>query len=242
MREQILYYAVKYQGDYQKIRKALKIREPWQHIEQQRSYVTLHDNAYPKALKALQYPPYILFYEGDISLMNQRCVGIVGSRVCSEIAKNDCIYITKCLKVRYVIVSGLASGIDAFAHQESLDAATIGVIGCGLDIQYPKMNKELYESIKKQHLLISEYPDGVAPFARNFPWRNRIIAALCESIIVICAKIKSGTMHTVNEALILNKEIYCVPQHFLEEAGAGCNLLISQGANILVDEIDVSLI
>ena len=93
--------------------------------------------------------------------------------------------------------------------------------------------------MKQRQLLLSEYPENVLPLAHHFPWRNRLIAALSEAVVVVQAKARSGTMLTVNEALALDIPVYCVPHSFLDERGRGCNLLISQGANILVDEKDI---
>ncbi len=139
-------------------------------------------------------------------------------------------------------MSGLARGIDGQAHRSALDQHTIAVIGCGLDVVYPKEHASLYAVMRKKQLIISEYPNGTKPYAYHFPWRNRIIAALSEAVIVVEARRRSGSLLTVNEALELDIPVYCVPHAYLDEAGTGCNLLISQGANILVDEDDLRLI
>lgn len=239
MRERILYYALKYQGDWSKIAKAIAQNQNWEYVEYSGTYVTIVDKEYPEKLKKLQYAPWILFYEGNLSLCVKDCCAIIGSRNIKEESKYICEKITTMLSKRYVIVSGLAKGIDGCAHNSALHAGTIGVIGCGIDVVYPKQHLYLYEQIKRHHLLISEYPFGTKPLAHHFPWRNRILAALSEFVIVIEARCKSGTMLTVNEALTLGIPVYCVPQPFLYEQGKGCNLLISQGAEILVDMEDV---
>lgn len=239
MREKLLYYAVKYDGDYQKIKKALEKEEPWERITYEEAYITIVDEAYPAKLKRLQYAPWVLFYEGDLTLIDHEACGIVGSRNVSAYGAEMCRIITDILKQKYTIVSGLAKGVDALSHRYALDHHTIAVIGCGLDVIYPKENAWLYEHIRKQHLLLSEYPKGCKPLAYHFPWRNRILVGLSENLIVIEAYKRSGTMISVNEALAIDIPVYCVPHDFLKKEGEGCNLLISQGANILVDEEDI---
>lgn len=242
MNEKILYYAVKYHGDWKRIYQAITREEPYEEIKYEGSYITIVDEAYPPLLRRLQFAPWILFYEGNIRLCHQACVGMIGSRNASLFGMEMCKTIANELKKRYCIVSGLAKGIDACAHQCALTHQTIGVIGCGIDYVYPKENASLYREMKKNHLLISEYPNGCKPYAHHFPWRNRIIAALSQAIVVVEAKKRSGTLLTVNEALRLDIPIYCVPHDYMKENGTGCNLLISEGANILVDHEDIALI
>ena len=113
---------------------------------------------------------------------------------------------------------------------------TIGVIGCGLDKSYPKENDEMYEKMKKDQLLLSEYPAGSLPLAHHFPWRNRILAALGDRCYVVEAKSKSGTMITADYVQSLNKEIIAFPYRFDDDFGIGCNYLIEQGASIFIKE------
>lgn len=239
MREKLLYYAVKYDGDYQKIKKAVERNEHWEKITYDGCYLTIVDENYPKKLKRLQYAPWVLFYEGDLSLMDHAACGIVGSRNVSTYGAEMCRIITNILKQKYTIVSGLAKGIDALSHRYALENHTIAVIGCGIDVVYPKENAWLYERIRKQHLLLSEYPKGSKPLAYHFPWRNRILVGLSDQLVVVEARKRSGTMISVNEALAIDIPVYCVPHDFMKKEGEGCNLLISQGANILVDEEDI---
>ena len=242
MREQLLCYAGRYNGDWNKMKQALNRQEAWECLPYAGSYVTIADAEYPQKLRRLACPPWILFYEGDIGLLNKAGCGIVGSREASAAGLRNCAQITTILKERFVIISGLAKGIDGQAHRSALDRATIGVIGCGLDVVYPREHAQLYAVMKKKQLVISEYPKGSRPYAYHFPWRNRLIAALSDAVIVVEARKRSGSLLTVNEALELDIPVYCVPHAYQDEAGVGCNLLISQGANILVDEEDVRLI
>lgn len=239
MREQILYYAVKYEGEWKRIKRALDMQEAWERIAYDGYYVTIEDEHYPSCFKELEYAPWIVFYEGNLVLCEQRCCGIIGSRTAGMQGLALTAHITQLLKKRYVIVSGLAKGIDGEAHRNALDQYTIGVIGCGLDVTYPKENAVLYQQMRQHHLILSEYPAHTRPLAFHFPWRNRLIAALSEHIVVVEARKRSGTLLTVNEAITLDRDIWCVPYDFGKEEGAGCNLLISQGANILLDDEDL---
>lgn len=242
MRKQILYYAVHYDGNWKKIEQAYLTNEYWEPMNYPCSYITIFDTQYPEQLRRLTYAPWILFYEGDITLLKECGCGVVGSRNASEYGRHVCQHVVDILKVKYTIVSGVAKGIDGVAHRSALTHHTIGVIGCGLNVIYPAEHNVLYETIKAHHLLISEYPLNSRPYAYHFPWRNRIIAALSHSIVVIEATKRSGSMLTVNEALTMDIPVYCIPHHFFDPNGIGCNLLISQGANIIIDDEDIYMI
>lgn len=239
IKKAILYYAVKYQGDWERMGMAIKSNEGYQEVNIKEKYITIFDKEYPMAFRKLRFPPWILFYRGNLSYLNYPCAGIIGARNCSEQAIIDTNIVANKLKEKYCIVSGLAKGIDAAAHRASLDRATIGIIGCGIDRIYPYANKELFYKMYQDHLILSEYPMKVAPYAKNFPWRNRLIAALSDFLIVIEATMKSGTMITVNEMLELSKPVYCLPKAFNDVNYPGCNYLISQGAYILAGEKDL---
>lgn len=242
LRKQILYYAIKYKGEYSKIKKAIEDDEDYEVIDYDGNYITIIDQNYPKSLFKLNNPPYILFYEGNLALFDDLGVAVIGSRIVSDYGVAMCQKVTRRLKKKYVIISGLAKGIDGIAHQEALNAKSIGILGCGIDIAYPSSNYSLIQTMKAKHLVISEYPKGVLPLKHHFPARNRLIAALSKALIVIEAKKQSGTMITVNEALTLNIPIYCIPHNINHSYGLGCNLLIQQGANMLVDEYDIDSI
>lgn len=235
MREALLYYAVTYRGEYHAIKKAIQQKEDYIKIDYDGHYLTILDTVYPPCLLQLQYPPFVLFYEGDISLLQEEMVAVVGARIPSTYAIDCNTYLMKHLQMRYGVVSGLAKGIDSCAHIKAFAQGrkTIGIIGCGLDVIYPKENQRWYEMMKTKGLLLSEYPYGVKPLAHHFPWRNRLIAALGKALVVIEGKIKSGTMITVNEALLLGKDIYCFPHDVFREQGEGCNALLEQGCQIL---------
>lgn len=232
MRELLIYLAMKYRGSYRHIRKALEEGErglPDEVIDA----ITIVDDDYPRVLRQLRCPPYVLFYKGNKEILHNRLTAVVGSRASSPYGEEVTREIVSCLNRKYTTVSGLARGIDALVHRQSLH--TIGVSGCGLDICYPKENERLYHYMAERQLIISEYPPGVRPLKEHFPFRNRIIAALGEQLIVTQAAIKSGTMLTVNEALELGRDVYTVPYRLSDPDGAGCNYLIQQGANVILN-------
>ncbi len=234
-KDKIVYYAYKYSGDWTQIAEAIKNNEEICDCVIEDKYITVFDEKYPECLKRLRFPPWILFYEGNLDLLNEECISIVGSREATKYGEGITRLIVR-NNLDKVIVSGLAKGIDAIAHDEAIKKGkTIGIIGCGLKNEYPLSNKYLYDILKKEHLIISEYPYFVKAKKHHFPWRNRLIAALGKEIYVTQAKIKSGTMLTVNEAINLSKEIYVAPYPLFVKEGEGCNLLISQGANIILE-------
>lgn len=235
IQDKILAYSLKYAGDWQKITKALATNEIIEKATYTGKYITFFDSEYPDSLRKLRYPPWIIFYLGNLNLLHGKLVGIVGSRIYSPYGKNATIAIVKQLKKEFTIVSGLAKGIDAIAHQESLDGHTIAVLGCGINYIYPLENKGLYAKLQESQLIISEYPGFTKPMKHYFPWRNRLIAALSRCIIVCEAKSRSGTLLTAREANNLGKDIYCIPYPYYDINGYGCNLLIENGAHIIYD-------
>lgn len=239
MREQLLAYALRYEGSWPQIAAAIRNAEPWQPVSYDGRYVTVTDADYPARFRQLRYPPWVIFYAGNSDLWKQAGIAVIGARSTSAQGRECCRDITSILKEKYVIISGLAKGIDAIAHKEALDARTLAVIGCGIDVVYPRENAALYRSIKERQLIISEYPSHAKPFASHFPWRNRLIAALADAVVVIEAKERSGTMHTVNEALELSRPIYCAARSYLEKDYLGNALLLSQGAQPLWTREDV---
>ncbi len=222
----LLYYALRYNGDYNKINNAILNNEPYERVDYNGKYITIEDKNYPEILKQLANPPYVLFYHGNIDLLKRKIICVIGSRNASLEGKKLTQQITmhNCL-----FISGLAKGIDGYVHQYAKQS--IGVIGCGINRIYPKENKLLYG---KTDLIISEYPNDVKPYRHHFPMRNRIMVALCEKLIVVEGKINSGTMLSVNLALSLGKEIYVFPTSFFSEYNLN-NLLIKEGAFVIND-------
>lgn len=238
MREYLANLSYKYKGDWNKITKAIGRNEQVENYDIKEKYFTIVDKEYPEEFKNLRFPPWVIYYKGDIELLKRRKVAIVGSRRIGKYAYTITRKLCKKLSRDNCLVSGLALGVDGVVHESAIinGGKTIGVIGSGLGYVYPKENKELYQIMGSEHLIISEYPYFVKIEKYHFPWRNRLIAALGEKLYVTQAQIKSGTMHTVNEALNLAKEVYCVPYGLDDLDGEGCNLLIFQGANIIINE------
>ena len=235
-RSKIISYSIKYLGEYDKIVQAIKNNEDVDFVNVNNA-ITIFDDDYPKQLLNLKYPPFVLFYKGDIRLLRESGIGIVGSRKPCDYALNA----TKALVLKNknkTIISGLAKGIDACAHENAIK--TIGVLGCGIDYIYPRCNYELIKRIEKTGLIISEYPGLSKPLGYHFPFRNRIIACLSSKIYIMQSNIKSGTMTTVNEALELGKEIKVLPYDVFNPCGINNNHLIYEGATIIEsDEIAI---
>ncbi len=237
-REKLIALAIKYKGNYRMLYEALRKGEDAP-MPKDVAAITIFDKDYPKRLRELALPPLVLFYRGDRRLIKEEMVAVIGSRKMEDYASRATKDLVSSLKKRYTVISGLALGVDGMAHHCALTHKTIGVIGCGIDRIYPAANKELYEAMSKRHLIISEYPGDIAPRAEHFPFRNRIIAALATKVFVMQASLRSGTFITVNEAIELDREIYALPYDIYDEAGKGTNLLIEEGARmILPDEFD----
>ena len=205
-------------------------------------YVTYSSSLYPDRLKNIDNPPYVIFYKGDITLLNYNMVAIVGSRKNTNYGEQVTKFIVSELyNISYGVVSGVAAGIDSIAHREILfrGGKTIGVLGCGIDVVYPRFNKNLYDRISEHGLLISEFLPGTKPLSYNFPQRNRIISALSNGVIVIEASNKSGSLITVDYALSQSKDVMVVPGPIFNETSKGCNLLIYQGARPFLGKKDL---
>ncbi len=208
--------------------------------------ITYWDKGYPEALKQIHDPPLILYYKGNVNLLSDDIskVAIVGTRVPSEYGrKYGSIISQKLSNCGYAIVSGMAMGIDAIAHKAAIDGdnLSIGVLGCGIDQIYPKQNEKLYQRILDKGLIISEYEKGVQPHPIHFPERNRIIAGLSESCIVIEAAKKSGSLITAEMTLDLGRDVYAMPGPIYSSKSIGCHELIKNGAIPIVSVEDLEI-
>ena len=204
--------------------------------------LTILDAVYPRRLKEIYLPPIVLFYKGELSLLNERLVALVGSREHSNYAKQCTKIIVQDLVQKKIgIISGLAKGVDSLAHRECLkgDGKTIAVIGSGLDVVYPPENANLYKEIGEKGLIISEYPLGSRPLKFHFPYRNRIIAGLSHGVCVVEAKERSGSLITANIALSENREVFAIPGSILDGLSDGCHHLIQEGAKLVTSGQDV---
>ena len=205
--------------------------------------ININEREYPQALKKIYDPPISLYVKGNIEKLNNKNIGIVGCRECTIYGKKSAEYFAYNLSKQNInIVSGLAKGIDSYAHLGSLNTGnTIAVLGNGLDMIYPKENLELAnEIIKRGGTIISEYPCGTKPDKMKFPARNRIISGISSGIIVIEAKEKSGTLITVDFALEQGKDVFVVPGNINSINSVGTNDLIKQGARLVTTYEDIS--
>lgn len=200
-----------------------------------------HDSPdYPPLLAQLDSAPPILTWRGDLALARRPAVAIVGARNASAAAvKLARQFAGDLADAGFVVVSGLARGIDGAAHQASLACGTIGVIASGIDIAYPPEHARLQEEVASQGLLLAEQPVGTEPLARHFPSRNRIIAGLAAGTLVVEAAPKSGSLITARLAGEAGREVMAVPGSPLEPRSQGCNQLIREGAVLVQDAADV---
>ena len=198
------------------------------------------DPLYPPFLRNISEAPPVLSYRGNLDLLSTKIVAIVGARNGSSHGCRLAYLIAKELGgCGWTVVSGLARGIDASAHQGSLSTGTISILGNGLSIVYPEENKKLYESIAEQGLLMSEFSFEAEPHVGYFPKRNKLIAALSAGIVVIEAAHQSGSLLTAQYGLEMGKEIFAVPGSPLDPRCRGSNRLIKQGAVLIESAQDV---
>jgi DNA processing protein len=198
---------------------------------------------YPEYLAAIDDPPLLLFALGRMDLLReQQLFGIVGARKASNSSINRAFSIARDLsRSGLIIVSGLASGIDYYAHKGALDSGgtTIAVLGNGIDVVYPRANRDMYEAIKKGGLLLSEFPIGTEPLKYNFPKRNRIISGLSNGILVVEASAKSGALITAGYALDQGREVMALPGKAGSDSFSGNNRIIKEGAHLVEDAEDI---
>ena len=186
-------------------------------------------------------PPVLLFYQGDLQLLSKPKIAVVGARETTREGVRSVEKIIKELGNELVVVSGLAKGIDATAHYASIrnGGKTIGVIGTGLDVSYPKSNQRLQAHIGEHHLILSEYGPGQAPLKFHFPERNRIIAGLCQAVIVAEARLRSGSLITCERAMEEGRDVFAIPGNILDEKSTGCHHLIQEGAKLVTSGQDI---
>ncbi|MEH7882786.1 DNA-processing protein DprA [Bacillus sp. JJ1609] len=205
--------------------------------------ITFFDNTYPECLKTIYQPPWVLFAKGDISLLNSKNIlAVVGSRDASNYGLNTIEYLfPELIENKTVIISGLAKGIDAYAHKTAikLGGKTIGVIAGGFNHIYPKENMKLADFMMQNQLVISEYPPSTVPEKWHFPMRNRIISGLAKGTLVVEARKKSGSLITAEFALNEGREVFAVPGSILTSNSDGTHELIQQGAKLIRNSKDI---
>jgi DNA processing protein len=207
-----------------------------------RRIVTLGDPEYPPRLLETPDPPLLLYTAGRIELLGAASIAVVGSRNPTPQGRDNALaFAAELGRAGLTIVSGLALGIDAAAHEGGLatPASTIGVIGTGIDIIYPKRHAALYERLAADGLIVSELPLGAPPLAAHFPQRNRIIAGLSLGTLVVEAALQSGSLITARLATEAGREVFAVPGSIHSPLARGCHALIQQGAKLVLDAKDV---
>ena len=201
-------------------------------------FVGRSEPEYPRLLRELHDPPPGLFLrgDGDVGLLSEAAVAIVGARMCSSYGGQVARMLGRELAAAgLIVVSGLARGVDGEAHRGALEAggATLGVLGCGIDRDYPAAHAHLARGICANGLVVSEYAPGVEPSPWRFPARNRIIAGLCSATVIVEARERSGALITADFALEAGREVFAVPGEITSTLSAGTNALLGLGATPL---------
>lgn len=198
---------------------------------------------YPDLLKEISDPPCVLYCRGKLINLNERlCIAVVGTRKPTPYGRITAFNLSKAMASRgVIIVSGMAMGIDSKAHEGALsaNAPTVAVIGCGVDIVYPRSNAGLMKSIEKTGMIISEYPLGEAPARYHFPERNRIISGMCQGSLIVEADIKSGSLITAKSAYEQGRDVFAVPGNINSIYSKGTNYLLKDGARLVTCDEDV---
>lgn len=224
-------------GELHEIQKKLK---HWK--EQGIFFVSYEEEDYPYLLKQISSPPLGLFYKGRLPDDKEPALAMIGARNHTIYGREMARGFAKVLSACGVqIISGMALGIDGFAHEGALSGKTptFAVLGTGVDICYPKRNMGIYREIEKKGGIISEYEPGTIARPENFPIRNRIISGLSQGVLVIEARYKSGSLITANFALEQNRDVYAVPGRIGDSQSEGCNDLIKQGAKLVLTPDDI---
>ena len=218
-------------------------------------FVTVNEKEYPDRLRNIPDAPPFLFYRGELPLNDKPAVAMVGSRKCSMYGREMCMKFSYSLAEAGIeIISGMAAGVDGFAHRGAIKAEgkTFAVLGCGVDVCYPSMNRDIFDTLsgkrdeektvgekKSYGGIISEYYPGDKALPYNFPQRNRIISGLCDILLVVEAGKKSGTFITVDHALEQGREIFAIPGRIGDTVSDGCNSLIKNGAMMATEPEDI---
>lgn len=206
------------------------------------SIVTLKDREYPENLKTIFDPPPLLYVRGELKREDDVSVAIVGTRSPTRYGKLTAESLASQLSSRgFTIISGMARGIDSFAHEGALSSGgrTIAVFGSGLDVIYPPENKELMKKIIENGAVLSEFPMGTGPLRKNFPVRNRVISGISLGTVVVEAASRSGSLITARSALDQGREVFAVPGNISSDKSRGTNSLLKWGAKLVegVDDI-----
>ena len=214
----------------------------WLHGGDDRCVLTLGDPAYPPQLLQTADPPLLMYVQGDVGRLTQPAVAVVGSRHPTPQGAENARAFGKALSDQgYVVVSGLALGIDGAAHEGALDGAagSVAVVGTGLDRVYPARHRELAHRIAAHGALVSEFAPGTPALAENFPQRNRIIAGLTLGTLVVEAALRSGSLITARLAVEAGREVFAIPGSIHAPQSRGCHHLLKQGAKLVETAQDI---
>jgi DNA processing protein len=220
----------------------LQAAQAWWAGGPERSVLCIADAEYPPLLLQTADPPLLLYVQGDVALLSRPSLAIVGSRNASaQGADNAHAFAAHLSRQGWTIVSGLAHGIDAAAHQGGLTGpgSTIAVVGTGLDRVYPARHRALAHRIAQNGAMVSEFAPGMPPIAANFPARNRIIAGLARGTLVVEAALQSGSLITARQAAEAGREVFAVPGSIHSPLSRGCHVLIRQGAKLVESGADI---
>lgn len=205
-------------------------------------FISYFSPDYSNLLKTIKNPPLLLYYKGDVKLLNTMCIGMVGTRHCTHYGADCARKIAHELAENGItIVSGLATGIDTCSHEGALmGGKTISVFAGGVDVVYPNSNTNLANTIAEQGLIIAEHRPHTPTTSYNFPLRSRIIAGLSRGVLIVESAVKGGTMYAKDYALSENRDVFAVPGNITSSASAGTNLLIQkQEAYMVLDAKDI---
>lgn len=224
-----------------KIAPAAAVEKEWRGLQRLGGRFLISGDAdFPATLAAVPSAPPVLATVGNIDLLHRPTLGVVGARNASANGRTLCQQIARAVgEAGVTIISGLARGIDAAAHQASLTTGTVGVVAGGIDIFYPPENHDLQAAIGHQGLVVAEAPLGAEPLARHFPRRNRIISGLSLAVLVIEAQVRSGSLITARLAGEQGREVLAVPGSPLDPRARGANRLIREGARLVESADDV---
>ncbi|HWO96954.1 MAG TPA: DNA-processing protein DprA [Bacillus sp. (in: firmicutes)] len=242
--QQILQLPTYHLNEFKKDLQTIRIQDILNNYKREHVYcISYFDDEYPPLLKTIYDPPWVLYAKGKISLLAYgKKISVVGTRDPSLYGYRSLEKVLQpLLSDRWLVVSGLAVGIDTAAHKLAIEsqAKTIAVLGSGFNHIYPRQNESLAEEIGSHHLLISEYPPSQRPNRWAFPMRNRIISGLTRGTIIVQAREKSGSLITAEQALQQGREVFAIPGPVLDERSIGTNRLIQQGAKLVLTAEDI---
>lgn len=205
------------------------------------SAIPVHSEAYPEYLKHIYDPPHLLYVKGrGERLKDRKMLSVVGTRhPTPEAFRVMDDLLRPLVESGWTIVSGMALGVDGFAHRIALSGRTIAVLGSGLYFPYPARHRKLFSILTEKHLVISEYPPTAKPERWRFPERNRLISGLSLGLLVVEAQERSGSLITADQALEQGREVMAVPGSVLQENSRGTNRLIQLGAKLVLDSHDI---